>query len=306
MILAVALVLVAAVVIVVTLGVAITWGTAPGVLEERLGLNPTMIGRELSETELAQPFGARVIAPMGTAVAGFVAERTQQHRLDSINKQLRLAGSRLSAGAFLTFTLVSAVVASVAGLLVFRALGVKSLAVGLVLSLLFFILGYIAPRTWLSRRTRARQARIRNSLPNALDILATCVSAGQAVQAALSKLAQRLQDDLGAELRVVNDQVQLGYPLGDALNSLAERCNIPELTRFTMAVSQAMQIGAPMAEFLTAQADDLRRQRRQRAEERAQTAPLRMLPPMIGCVFPAIFVVLLGPALIDALRAFSH
>ena len=157
----------------------------------------------------------------------------------------------------------------------------------------------------LSRRLRMRKEAIRNALPNAIDILSACMSAGLTFQAGILKLSQRMTDDLGQEFGLVLSRSRIGQPLNAGLVEMGERVGVEEVVRFASAVVQAEEFGTPVSTILEKQAEDLRRARKQRAQEKAQKAGIKMLFPMMGCVFPTLFIILLGPAALSAIKSMA-
>ena len=160
--------------------------------------------------------------------------------------------------------------------------------------------GYLYPRLYLQGKIRKRRNLIRDSLPNALDILSASVGAGLGFAPAIKQLSEKMHNALGREFEHVHTESQaLGSSMPEALGRMAERCQVEEMTRFVSTMSHALQLGTPIGVVLSAQADDLRTARENRAIELAQKAPLKMLFPMVGCIFPTLFILLLGPALLQ-------
>ena len=165
------------------------------------------------------------------------------------------------------------------------------------------LLGYVTPNVLLHGRAVDRAEEIRIALPDTLDQLTISVEAGLGFDAALQRVAETgegaLADELGRTLR----DMTIGTPRAVALRSLSERAEVPELRQFVVAMLQAEQFGLPIARVLRVQSADLRVRRRQTAEERAMKIPVKIVFPLITCIFPALFVILLGPAFIRILRA---
>ncbi len=167
------------------------------------------------------------------------------------------------------------------------ALGAAGLAVG-----------YIAPEFWLGRRVKARQHAIVLRLPDALDLLTISVRAGLGFDAALAKVVEKMQGPLVDEFRRALAEVRVGKARRDALRDIVPRTEVPALTNFIGAIIQAEQLGVSISKVLQVQSEQLRIERRQRAEEMAAKAPIKMLFPLVGCIFPSLFIVILGPAII--------
>ena len=172
--------------------------------------------------------------------------------------------------------------------------GLRSLPIGFVAGLL----GFVAPEMWLSRRIRQRQKRILLAVPDTLDLLTISVRAGLSFDGALAKVVEKLRGPLSDEFQRVLAEVRVGRARRDALRDLAERADVPALSNFIGAIIQAEQLGVSISKVLQVQSEQLRIERRQRAEEMANKAPIKMLFPLVGCIFPSLFIVLLGPPMI--------
>jgi tight adherence protein C len=162
--------------------------------------------------------------------------------------------------------------------------------------------GFIAPEFWLGRKIRARQTDMILQLPDALDLLTISVEAGLGFDAALAKVVEKMDGPLIAEFRQALAEIRMGRLRRDALRDVASRCDVQPVTNFIGAIVQAEQLGVPIAKVLQIQSQQLRIERRQRAEEAAAKAPVKMLFPMVGCIFPTIFIVILGPAIVTVVR----
>ncbi|HEV8229872.1 MAG TPA: type II secretion system F family protein [Candidatus Limnocylindria bacterium] len=166
-------------------------------------------------------------------------------------------------------------------------------------------IGFTLPVTMLERRARGRRTEILRALPSALDLLALCADAGLGLDAAIREVTRRWDNLLTAELRRVQLELQVGRDRSVALRELARRTGLPEIRRFTSAVVQADALGLPLARALSDIAAELRTARRQRAEEAARKAPIKMLFPMVLLILPALFIVILGPAVPRLMEVFN-
>ncbi len=167
------------------------------------------------------------------------------------------------------------------------------------------ILGYFLPVVWLILRIRGRQSRILRALPDALDLLTISVEAGLGFDAAMSRVVDKWKNELTEAFARVLIEIQMGTLRREALRSMADRAEVQELTSFVAAIIQADQLGVSLARVLRIQSEQMRIRRRQRAEELAHQAPIKMMFPLVFLIFPALFIVLLGPALprlMEALR----
>jgi tight adherence protein C len=176
------------------------------------------------------------------------------------------------------------------------ALGSSS--TGFLLAVGGLALGFFIPDYWLTWRIRKRQKDILLAIPDSLDLLTISVKAGLGFDAALGKVVEKTTGPLSDEFRRSLAEVRIGKPRRDALREMVARVQVPALASFIGAIIQAEQLGVAIARVLEVQSEQLRIERRQRAEEMAAKAPIKMLFPLIGCIFPSMFIVILGPALI--------
>jgi tight adherence protein C len=260
-------------------------------------------GREvpisLEEIELQQPFHERVILPILKGVSDLIVRFTPAANIQTIQKKLDLAGNPwgIEAPVYWSLQIVFAVVFG--GLLMFLFLfGTWHpqwyMSIGLVL--LGVVFGYFFPRLYLDSRISRRQDNIRKAMPDALDLLTICVEAGLGFDSAMAKVTEEWENELGAAFGRVIQEIRLGKIRRDALRDMAERVGISEMTSFVAAVIQSEQLGVSMSRVLRIQADQMRLRRRQRAEEKARQAPVKMMIPLVFLIFPSILIVLLGPA----------
>jgi tight adherence protein C len=166
------------------------------------------------------------------------------------------------------------------------------------------LVGFFLPFYLIGSRARQRQNAIIKSLPDAFDLITTCVEAGLGLDAALSRVAEKVEGPFAQELQRALRDIALGKTRRDALKELGERTGVPDLIQFTNAVIQAEAMGSSIGQVLRVQSDQLRVRRRQRAEEAAYKAPVKMLFPLVLCIFPTLFIVILGPAIITIMQDF--
>jgi tight adherence protein C len=253
----------------------------------------------LEEIELQQPVMERTMRPVIRRMAGLGARLTSRERIG--RTEAKLAGAGYPYGLrtvdFLGLKVVVAIAIS----------GLTFLLVGLVLSgpsngvvaaILMLLVGFFVPDFWLSRRIKGRQKAILMAIPDTLDLLTISVKAGLGFDAALGKVVEKTEGPLSDEFRRALAEVRIGKARRDALKELVARTNVPALTNFIGAIIQAEQLGVAIANVLEVQSEQLRIERRQRAEEMAAKAPIKMLFPLVGCIFPSMFIVILGPAMI--------
>ena len=177
------------------------------------------------------------------------------------------------------------------------ALGTGS-ATNLLLALAASAVGYLAPDTVLARMARARQLAIANQLPDTLDQLSICVEAGLGFDAALHRVSRSGRGALASEIARLLRELRMGVPRSEALDNLLERTDVPELRQFVHAMTQAETYGVPVTRVLRAQSVEQREKRRFRAEERAMKLPVKVIFPLVFCILPTLFIVVLGPAFV--------
>jgi len=173
--------------------------------------------------------------------------------------------------------------------------------------ILALLAGFLLPDMWLSRRVRRRQTILRKALPDALDLLVVCIEAGLGLDQAFMRVSQELRithPELCGELDLVNAQIRIGRTRIEAMRELASRTGVDDIKALVAMLIQTDRFGTSVSQSLRVHADDMRMKRRQRAEEAAAKTPVKMVPPLVFFIFPALFVVILGPAIITIFRQF--
>ena len=180
-------------------------------------------------------------------------------------------------------------------------------------TIIFFIvalvIGFFAPDFWLSYATNRRRERLRLSLPDGLDLMAICLEAGLGLDQSVVKIGQEMEvshPELSEELLLVNFEQRAGVQRNSAWQSFASRANFESARSFVAMLIQTDRFGTPIAKSLAAFSDALRTQRRQKAEERAAKTTIKLVPPLVFCIFPAMGVVVIGPAIVAVTYAFAH
>ena len=263
----------------------------------------------LEELELSQPFSQRVLIPILRGVGEFSSRFTPQKVLEQTNLKMELAGNpvRIDASTFLASRFI---VAGIFGgfliLIFFISPQSWKLGTTILVVLLFTVLGFSFPQLWLQSKINTRQKEIRNAMPDALDLLTICVEAGLGFDAAMAKVSEKWENQLSIGFARAIREVQLGKTRREALRVMAERMGIPEMTSFVAAVIQSEMLGVSMAKVLRIQSDQMRMKRRQRAEEAAHQAPIKMLIPMALLIFPSIMIILMVPAVFQIMGVFGQ
>ena len=261
----------------------------------------------LREQDLAENFGTRVLVPI-VGKAAYVARRiTPIDTRDRIARKLILAGSPAGwdAERVLAFKIIGAAVGFALGLTVVNLVDFSRLIQLVVIVLLSFV-GFVAPDSILSRKVEERQQDILRTLSDTLDLLTISVEAGLSLNAAIAQVVQNVPGVLSSEFARMLQEIQLGVPRSDAFRHLAERTDVEELNAFALAMIQADVFGVSIASVLRTQAQQLRIKRRQRAEAKAQQTPVKIVFPLILCVLPSLFVVIVGPGAIRIWEQFIN
>lgn len=291
------LVLVGAIILIV---IGLRMPEAEDVLQKRLAEYSTFDGVvNLEEIELAQPFSERIIYPLARRMGEFAAKLTPQNALQNTQRKLELAGNpgRMEPSMILVLQFGIAVLFGGLLILVFTV-AKTNWPLGRIMLLVagFTILGFYFPQMWLSSKISKRQKEVRRGMPDALDLLTICVEAGLGFDAAMHKVSEKWTNEISLAFGRVIQEIQLGKLRRTALRDMSDRIGIPEMTSFVAAVIQSEQLGVSMAKVLRIQSDQMRVKRRQMAEEEAHKAPIKMLIPMAGLIFPSLMIVLLTPA----------
>jgi tight adherence protein C len=271
-------------------------------VQARLTQLGAMQAKNLEELELQQPFIERTLRPLANAVSGRMSRMASSSFQERTEKRLALAGNpgNLRVADWLGVKAVGAVIGAIIFFLLFVPLGFMKLPPVLAFSMpvIGLLLGYTLPEFWLGSQVRKRQHAILLQIPDALDLLTISVRAGLGFDAALGKVVEKLNGPLTDEFRRALAEVRVGKARREALRDIIPRTEVPPLTNFIGAIIQAEQLGVSISKVLQVQSEQLRIERRQRAEEMAAKAPIKMLFPLVGCIFPSLFIVILGPAII--------
>jgi tight adherence protein C len=253
--------------------------------------------RNLREMELDRPFSERVIKPLAAYLASAVGRFTPARSYDEIRKKLVLAGNPngMVPSDFLGMQGLSLLVMGLFGLGLFVLLRQSSNKAILIVGFLL-VVGFLYPRMWLGRKVKTRQRLLKEQLPDSLDLLTIMVEAGLGFDAALARLVEKAQNELSQEFSQVLSEVRLGTSRREALRQLGGRTNVEDVSTFVTSLVQADQLGVSISRVLRVQSAQMRIKRRQRAEEAAHKAPIKMLFPLAFLIFPAMFIIILGPA----------
>jgi tight adherence protein C len=271
-------------------------------VQARLTQLGTMQAKNLEELELQQPFLERTIRPLAAALSGRMSRVASNSFQEKAEKQLALAGNpgNLRVADWLGIKAVGAIVGAILFIFLFGVVGFMALppVLRILMGGIGLMFGYTIPEFWLGGRVRKRQHLILLQIPDCLDLLTISVRAGLGFDAALGKVVEKLDGPLVDEFRRALAEVRVGKARRDALRDIVPRTEVVPLTNFIGAIIQAEQLGVSISKVLQVQSEQLRIERRQRAEEMAAKAPIKMLFPLVGCIFPSLFIIILGPAII--------
>jgi tight adherence protein C len=262
--------------------------TAAAVIEQRYAQH----GPANQEQPLTAPPGW--LRALGLRLSPSTAVATLQRRLDTAGNPKSWDADRLLAVKALGLILLGGLGA---------LYGLHNPALGVVTAVLGGGAGFFLPDLLLYNAAIKRQAKIQTALPDAMDMLTICVEAGLGFDAALSRVARNTAGPVAAEFSRVLQEIQIGKSRTEALRSMSDRTTVAELRAFVSAMVQAGELGIPIAEVMRVQSREMRMRRRQRAEEKAQQVPVKILFPLVGCLFPALFTLVIGPGVLSIMHS---
>ena len=260
----------------------------------------------IEEIELSLPFSDRVLVPLVRRLSKLVVRMTPQSVLDSTTRRLELAGSprNMTAAEFWVYSGVFTVGFSALMFLMMVRVGQPPEPnKRLLYSLAAFAIGMILPHMLLRSRIDRRKQAIIKKFPDALDLMTICVDAGLTFDGAMAQVAGKWDDPLSQEFARVVNELQLGKSRRQALRDMSDRADVPDVSSFVASILQADQLGVSIGKVLLIQSEQMRIRRRQRAEELAHQAPVKMTIPLVFLIFPSILLVLLGPAIFQVIRS---
>lgn len=253
----------------------------------------------LEQLELQRPLFDRTVRPVVGRLSGVAQRVTSPRTATRTNKRLQMAGEPggMRTTEFVALKVLLSGIALVVAFVVFGVLG-RNIVLGLVFTAVFGVLFFFLPEFWLSRKVSSRQMAIVLALPDTLDLLTISVRAGLGFDGALAKVVEKTRGPLADEFQRALAEIRVGKARREALRDMVVRTDVPALTNFVGAIIQADTLGVAISQVLQVQSEQMRIERRQHAEELAAKAPIKMLFPLVGCIFPSMFIVILGPAII--------
>ncbi len=259
----------------------------------------------IEDEELQKSFFERIIKPVLTGFANALSKRNKADTASQLKKELAQAGNPggLTPTEFNVLKVLLIVVpAPLFGVLGFMLkVPIQSLGMG---CLIIFMLCFLGPRIYLQRLVAFRKYMIQKALPDCLDLMCVSVEAGLGFDIALAKLVTKFKGPLGEELKNVLQEMQMGRSRREAFKALSDKMEVEDLSAFISSLIQADQLGVSVSKILKIQSAQARLKKRQRAEQLAMQAPVKMLFPMVGCIFPTIMVVLLGGVVFEFIKNF--
>jgi tight adherence protein C len=246
----------------------------------------------------------RLVAPLSDILARWALKLNPRSSKDAVARRLMASGLgyRISPTGYLALKGLLALIGVFVGSMLGASRGFSGIILG---ALMAGALGFLGPDYALTLKARSRKEKVRADLPDALDLLAVSVEAGLGFDASLAKLGEHMEGPLADEFGLTLSEMKIGESRSEALKRMSERVDAPELSSFTRAIIQADQLGTTLGRILRVQAADARLRRQAAAEERAMKAPIKMLFPTVLFIFPAMFLVILGPAILNVQKIFG-
>jgi len=250
------------------------------------------------------PFADRLVRPFFASMHNLALRLSPAGATQRMSRLLDLAGNppAWTTERIMSLKGAALLAAGAAGLAYGGGPTLKGIALGAVGA----AVGFFLPDLLLYNKGVKRQEELRRGLADALDMLTVCVEAGQGFDSAMSQVARSVTGPVAGEFTRVLKEIQIGKSRGEAFAALGKRTKVPEIKTFVSALVQADRLGLPVGNVLRQQADQMRLIRRQRAEEKAQKVPVKILIPMLLCIFPSLFIVIIGPGAIRMIATFSH
>ena len=288
----------AVVAVAVTVG-ALAIYVGNGVLRSQRHSGDRLASLTTRDDMMQQDFSERAVAPVMQGLGRFALRFTPTGWVDRAQHKLVLAGwaERMDGNTWAAIRIISMVIGIVL-LFVVTPL-VDSTMMRLAVSGLILFLGFFGPEASLNRAIDDRRKEMERTLPDIIDLLVISVEAGLGFEAAMGRVVQNVPGELSKEFSRTLQETRVGVSRHDALRAMSERTDVDDLNSFILSLIQADQFGVSIARMLRVQADEMRVRRRQRIQERAFAAPVKMIFPMMFCIFPSIFIVILGPAAIS-------
>jgi len=287
----------------VTVG-ALTVYVGGGVLKANKNTGTRLSSLQTREDVLEQDFSERAVAPVLQGLGRFALRFTPTGWVDKSQRKLVLAAwnDRMDGNTWAAIRIITLIVGVVAAF--FLVPMVDSSMMKLAVGGMALVLGFYGPEASLNRAIDDRRKKMERQLPDIIDLLVISVEAGLGFEAAMGRVVQNVPGELAREFSRTLQETRVGVARHEALRNMAERTDVDDLNSFILSLIQADSFGVSISRMLRVQADEMRVRRRQRIQEKAFAAPVKMIFPMLFCIFPSIFIVILGPAVMNISRAF--
>jgi tight adherence protein C len=282
----------------VTVG-ALTIYVGNGIIRSQKNSGNRLASLSTRDDVMTQDFSERAVAPVMQGIGRFALRFTPTGWVGRAQHKLVLAGwaERMDGNTWAAIRIISLVISIVLLFIVVPLVDGTVMRFG-VAGLIIF-LGYFGPEASLNRAIDGRRKEMEKTLPDIIDLLVISVEAGLGFEAAMGRVVQNVPGELSKEFSRTLQETRVGVSRHDALKAMSERTDVDDLNSFILSLVQADQFGVSIARMLRVQADEMRVRRRQRIQEKAFAAPVKMVFPMLFCIFPSIFIVILGPAAIS-------
>jgi tight adherence protein C len=256
---------------------------------------------QADEGELGKSARERLISPLAERFTELAVRMSPAGKRMELQRKLRNAGTNAKPQKLL---LIKGVFTVAGGVIIFMGAMAASLPL-IMIGLLSFIIGFLGPDFWLNSRIRRRRDEMERALPDTLDLLTVSVEAGLGFDAAVLKVCEKMEGPLIEEFDMVAREIRVGETRRQALRNLGDRVDSDDIKSFSRSIIQADELGTSLGRTLKVQADDMRIHRQLAAEEKAMKAPVKMLFPTVMFIFPAMFIIILGPAFLNIMTALA-
>ena len=273
--------------------------------EARDKLQPYAYRTVQDPDSLSRPFSERVLFPILDRLGRLAGSAAPGERQERIKQTLDEAGNPLSVNSYLAVRTIGTVALPLLYVLLIVSAHAEVRSTNVVVLVFLLVAGNYLPKRWLTSKGNARRKEIEQALPDALDLIVVSMEAGLALDGAIAKVVEKTKGALKEEFQQMLHEVHLGKPRRDALRQLGTRTKVKDMITLVNAVVQADQMGVSMAQVMRTQADEARLKRRQRAEERAHQAAVKMLFPLVLFILPSVMIVAVGPAALAIYHQFS-
>jgi tight adherence protein C len=288
----------------ITIGALVLW-VGNGVVKSSKQSGNRLASLQTRDDVLEQDFSTRAVAPVVTSIGRFATRFTPTGWVAKSQHKIVLAGwaERMDGNTWAAIRIMSLIAGIVLAFLAVPLL--DSSLLRFLVGAMLVVIGFYGPEASLNRAIDDRRKEMEKQLPDIIDLLVISVEAGLGFESAMGRVVQNVPGELSREFQRTLQETRVGVSRHEALKNMAERTDVDDLNSFILALIQADQFGVSIARMLRVQADEMRVRRRQRIQEKAFAAPVKMIFPMLFCIFPSIFIVILGPAVFGIVDTFG-